>query len=84
MKSYSAARPPGRVSEQLHPPAIPTDPTDRGTENFGCHLCGAVFIRNATRDYLRRVGYVYCKHCDVWSQSQSPGDARNADEAAIP
>ncbi len=73
MKSYPAVNPPARLSEHVRALVAPTDPPDIGTEDLGCHLCGAVFIRNATRDYLRRAGSVYCEHCHVWSQSWPPG-----------
>ena len=72
MKSYSAVHPPIGVDEVLRVPTTPTDPADMGVEDFGCHLCGAVFIRKASADYIRRVRYVYCRNCGVWSQSEAP------------
>jgi len=71
MKSYSAIGPPLRQGSPAPTLLTPVDPADIGTEDFGCHLCGAVFIRRATRDYIRRVGFVYCGKCAVWSQVEN-------------
>lgn len=73
MKSYPAVSPSAPEGERVHSPAVPTDPADMGIENLGCYLCGAVFIRKATRDYIRRAGSVYCANCHVWSESKPPG-----------
>jgi hypothetical protein len=72
MKSYPAPHPPAGLGEVLRAPVTPTDPTDVGDEDIGCHLCGAVFIRRATTGYIRRVRYVYCRTCRVWSQAEAP------------
>ena len=74
MKSYAAVSPPARVSKHPFTPGIPPDAADAGTDDLGCYLCGAVFIRKATREYIHRIGYVYCEHCNAWSQSKPPGE----------
>ncbi len=74
MKSYPAVHPPAGVGEPLRAPVTPTDPADIGLEDLGCHLCGAVFIRKATAEYIHRARYVYCGNCRVWSQSEPAGE----------
>ena len=70
MKSYPSVRPPTRKGARAKVPLTPTDAADIGTDDFGCYLCGAVFIRRATRAYILRAGDVYCNTCGVWSQAQ--------------
>ena len=70
MKSYPSVRQPARKGARVSVPLTPPDAADIGTDDFGCYLCGAVFIRQATRDYILRAAHAYCTACGVWSQAQ--------------